>query len=184
MKNQDTYSRIMEALRRNAPVLADKEKLEEQIMSRIRESGEQSALQERVSRYLFGWTDHGWIRRSMAAAATLIIGIFIIQQISVTRRINDLEERLITTVNGINQSEPGMGIMQKAFLNRVIRDRAAGDSITVSRADMEELLDSYLELRENYNLLKQYMGPGPFPDDVTAPDTGDAERKDPSNLNL
>lgn len=175
---------MMEALRRNAPVLTDKEKLEEQIMNRLRESGDRSAIRGRVGQYLFSWTDHGWIRRSMAAAAALIIGIFIMQQVSVTRRINDLEERLITTINGINHPEPGMGIMQKAFLNRVSRDRAAGDSITVSRADMEALLDSYMELREDYDLLKQYLGPGTFPEDVTAPDTGDTEKKEQSNLNL
>jgi len=184
MKKKDPYSNLIDTLKRQEPVLQDREALEERIMGRIGPSGNRGALPGKVGNYVFSWVEYGWIRRTMAAAAAILTGIFIFQQVSVTRRINHLEERLITTVNEIHHAEPGMGIMQKAFLNLVIREQVAGDSVTVSRADMEELLKSYMELREDYDILKQYLGPGTLPEDLNRQDPGNKERKEKPELNL
>ncbi|HDS06115.1 MAG TPA: hypothetical protein ENO05_00685 [Bacteroides sp.] len=165
MKKKNPYSSLIDTLKRQEPVLQDREGLEDRIMGRISPSGGRGTLHEKVGNYVFSWVEYGWIRRTMAAAAAILTGIFIFQQVTVTRRINDLEERLITTASEIHHADPGMGIMQKAFLNLVVRDQVAGDSITVSRADMEELLKSYMELRADYDILKEYLGPGTLPEE-------------------
>ncbi len=184
MKKKDPYSSLMDTLKRQEPVLQDREGLEERIMGRIGPSGNRGALPGKVGNYVFSWVEYGWIRRTMAAAAAILTGIFIFQQVSVTRRINDLEERLITTASEIHHAEPGMGIMQKAFLNLVIREQSAGDSITVSRADMEELLESYMELRADYDILKEYLGPGIIPEDLNREDPGNRDKKEQPERNL
>jgi hypothetical protein len=41
------------------------------------------------------------------------------------------------------------------MFNMVTKDQTVEDSITISRSDLEELLDSYMELEENYENIKQ-----------------------------
>jgi hypothetical protein len=162
MNEQEKYHKIMKALQRNKPVLPDKEKLTDDIMKRIQGSEKKTTLHEKLGNYLFGWADVSWIRSAMAAAAVLFIVIFITQQIIITNRINNLEKQLIRTVNTINRNEPDLGIMQKVLLNIVATDQMIGDSIKVSRSDLEELLNSYLELQEDYENLKQNDGLEPY----------------------
>ena len=158
MNKTDKYSKVIEVLKGNKPVLANKEKLIDDVMRRIQEPVEKFTFQEKLSNYLFGWADIGWIRGTMAIAATVFIGIFIVQQVIITDRVNTLEKQLIRTVNTINTQEPDLGIMQKVLLNIVAKDQMAEDSIIISRSDLEELLNSYLELQENYDNMEQNAG--------------------------
>ncbi|MBE9512368.1 MAG: hypothetical protein IMY71_15960 [Bacteroidetes bacterium] len=158
MNKTDKYSKVIEVLKGNKPVLVNKEKLTDDVMIRIQEPVEKFTFQEKLSNYLFGWADIGWIRGTMAIAAMVFIGIFIIQQLVITDRINSLEKQLIRTVNTINTQEPELGIMQKVLLNIVVKDQLTKDSITISRSDLEELLNSYLELQENYDNMEQNAG--------------------------
>jgi len=151
MNNINKYSKLIEVLKGNKPVLANKEKLTDDIMKRIQQPVEKSTFQEKLGNYLFGWAEIGWIRGTMAIAATVFIGFFIVQQVIINDRINTLEKQLIRTVNSINTHEPDLGIIQKVLLNMVAKDQIAGDSITISRSDLEELLNSYLELKKDYD---------------------------------
>lgn len=155
MNKINKYSKVIEVLKGNKPVLANKEKLTDDIMRRIQEPVDKFTFQEKLTNYLFGWVDIGWIRGTMAIAATVFIGIFIVQQLVITDRINSLEKQLIRTVNTINTQEPDLGIMQKVLLNIVVKDQMAVDSITISRSDLESLLNSYFELERNYENTKQ-----------------------------
>lgn len=155
MNYTNTYSKVIEILKGNNPVLTNKEKLADEIMRRIREPIEKTTFQEKMGSYLFGWADIGWVRGAMAVAATVFIGIFIIQQLVLTDRINSLEKQLIRTVNTLNSHEPDLGIMQKVMFNMVTKDQTEEDSITISRSDLKELLDSYMELQENYENINQ-----------------------------
>jgi len=158
MNKTDKYSKVIEVLKGNKPVLANKERLTDDIMKRIQEPVNKFTFQEKLSNYLFGWADIGWIRGTMAIAATVFVGFFIVQQLVITDRINTLEKQLIKTVNTFNTQEPDLGIMQKVLLNIVVKDQMAGDSITISRSDLEKLLNSYLELQENYDNMEQNAG--------------------------
>ena len=155
MKKTDKYSKVIEVLKGNKPVLVNKEKLTDDVMRKIQKPVEKFTFQEKLSNYLFGWTEIGWIRGTMAIAATVFIGFFIIQQLVITDRINTLEKQLIRTVNTINTQEPELGIIQKVLLNMVTKDQMIKDSITISRSDLEELLNSYLELERNYENTNQ-----------------------------
>ena len=158
MNKINKYSKVIEVLKGNKPVLANKEKLTENIMKRIQEPVEKFTFQEKLANYLFGWAEIGWIRGTMAIAATVFIAFFTVQQVIINDRVNTLEKQLIRTVNSINTHEPDLGIMQKVLLNMVAKDHMAGDSITISRSDLEELLNSYIELQENHDNMEQNTG--------------------------
>lgn len=184
MNKTDKYSKVIEVLRGNKPVLANKEKLTDDIMRRIQEPVEKFTFQEKLSNYLFGWADIGWIRGTMAIAATVFIGFFIIQQLVITDRINSLEKQLIRTVNTINTQEPDLGIMQKVLLNIVAKDQLTEDSITISSSDLEELLNSYLELQENYDNIEQNADVNSYLQKIIRQNLEEGANNDESELKL
>ncbi len=184
MNNRDKYFKVIKALKSNRPVLPDKEKLTDDIMRRMKGSENKPVFHEKVSNYIFGWADNSWIRGAMAAAAVLFIGIFIIQQVIITNRINNLEKQLIRTVNTINGHEPDLGMMQKVLLNIVVKDHMMVDSITVSKSDLEELLKSYLELQENYEDLQKSFRLEPYIQDMIRRSMENNTDDDKSKLNL
>jgi len=158
MNKNEHYSKIIKVLKSSQPALSDKEELIDGVMQKIRGTEQKTTVHEKLSNYLFGWVDVVWIRGAMAVAATVFIGIFIIQQVVITDRINSLEKQLVKTVNTLQIQEPDLGIMQKVLLNVFAKDQLAEDSITVSRSDLEELLDSYLELKKDYDEMKENRG--------------------------
>ena len=155
MNNENRYLKAIKLLKSNKPVLANRERLTDDIMRRVKESSEKFSLQEKLVNSLFGWVNIYWLRGTMAVAAALIIGFFIIQQVIIADRLNSLEKQLVRTVNLINGHEPDHGIMQKVLLKMVKTDE---DSITVSKSDLEDLLNSYLELQKNNENTKQGFG--------------------------
>ena len=155
MNKNDKYFKVIKVLKGNKPTLPDKKELIDGVMQKIRGEAQKTTVHEKLSNYLFGWADIGWVRGTMALAATVLIGIFIIQQVVITDRINSLEKQLVRTVNTYQNQETDLGIMQKVLLNVVAKDQMADDSITVSRSDLEELLNAYLELKKNYDEIKE-----------------------------
>ena len=184
MNKTDKYFKVIEVLKGNKPVLVNKEKLTENIMRRIQVPVEKYTFHKKLTNYLFGWTEIGWIRGTMAIAATVFIGFFIIQQLAITDRINTLEKQLIKTVNTINTQEPELGIMHKVLLNIVAKDQMAGDSITISRSDLESLLNSYLELEQNYDITKQNAGINSYIQKKIRQNFEDDSKNDESELKL
>jgi len=184
MNKIDKYSKVIEVLKGNKPVLANKDKLTDDIMRSIQKPVEKFTFQEKLSNYLFGWADIGWIRGTMAIAATVFIGIFIIQQVIITDRVNTLEKQLIRTVNTINTQEPDLGIMQKVLLNIVAKDQMAGDSITISRSDLESLLNSYLELEQNYENTNQNADVNSYLQKIIRRNLEEGAKNDESELKL
>ena len=81
MEKTDKYNKAVEFLKENKPLLENKKDLVDQIVARIQDPGEQAEPSRgNISHYLFGWADVPWVRRAMAIAATILIGVFIIQQ--------------------------------------------------------------------------------------------------------
>lgn len=149
MKEKEKYSKLIDTLRRSTPELQGKEGLEEAIMESIRRVERQRGIASRADRILFSWVEVSWMRRTLSTAAAVIIGLFVFQQVSMNRRINQLEEQVVTAVsatNVTNAGEPAPGAMERVLLNILARDRVIDDSITVSRSDLEELLRSYMEM--------------------------------------
>jgi hypothetical protein len=157
MDEKEKYKKLIDAMKRSTPGLSDREQLEEQIMERIGSAGRHYPVSRRAGRILFGWTEIGWIRRSLSTAAAVIIGLFIFQQVNINRRVNRLENRVVTIVSSASGQESGPRTMEKILLNMVTRDPAMVDSIIVSRSDLENLLKSYLELEEEARQLKESL---------------------------
>lgn len=184
MDKTNKYSKVIKVLKGNKPVLADKEKLTSDIMERIRKPKGKFDFQKMVANYLFGWADIGWVRGTMAVAATVIIGIFIFQQVVISTRLNTLEKQLIKTVNINNARQPELGIMQKVLLNKLADDQITSDSITVSRSDLEELLNSFHELEQYYETTNKNTNGNSYLQKIINQNLKEVVKKDESKLKL
>lgn len=162
MTQKNKYSKVIKVLQNSDPVVAEKEKLVNNIMGKIREVPVKITFWEKLNNLLFGWVDNFGLRLAMATVTVFLVGFFIIQQVVIQNRLNSLEKQLVKTANTINGQEIEPGMMQKAMLKMALREQLKGDSIKVSVNDMDELLKSYLDLLEDYENIKRNFGPEPF----------------------
>lgn len=147
---KDKYSKVIEVLKKNEPELSDKQGLTDKIMSRIQAMPERNSLAKRLDDLLFGWINSVGLRLAMATITIFLIGFFVVQQTLIQNRLNSLEKQLVKTTSTINGQKPEPGVIQKVMLKMVIKNRIKEDSITISKDDMNELLDNYRQLLENY----------------------------------
>lgn len=135
--------RILEKLRAGSTGIENRYELRENIMARIND-------QRRFLDYLFGWTDIVWLRRSLAFASVLIVMLFGIQQVFMTRRIEELEKRMIS----INTDKVLEYQRENVIANSVLfSDRGKNklnDSINVATGDLLDLVKSYRSLQTKY----------------------------------
>jgi hypothetical protein len=154
MNNGEKYVKIIGLLKRSRPEFKNTERVTERIMREIGDSKIQSTSRDRLVHNLFGWVDNYWWRVAMATAAFAFVGIFILQQVVLTGRINRLERNMIKLDFSAQGYDRDQEINHSVLLDMVFEEQVNEDSITVSRSDLLRLLKSYQELLENYHEIK------------------------------
>ncbi len=139
----EEMDRIKKYLRAYEPQMRDRDELSEGVIKRI--SGRRSGMD-----YVFGWTEIVWLRRSMTVASVLIVILFGIQQLFMTKRIEKLENRMIS-----NNTDKVLEYQrEKVIASSVLftdRDRKdMNDSIKVATGDLLDLVKSYRSLQAKY----------------------------------
>ncbi|MGM0463403.1 MAG: hypothetical protein ACQEQW_01970 [Bacteroidota bacterium] len=123
--------------------MRDRDELSEGVMKRI--SCRKSGMD-----YVFGWTEIVWLRRSMTVASVLIVILFAVQQLFITKRIEKLEKRMIS----INTDKVLEYQRENVIANSVLftgPDRKdMNDSIKVATGDLLDLVKSYRSLQAKY----------------------------------
>ncbi len=139
--------KLIRQLRMYRPEIAGREELKESILQK-------TVKKTRQVDYIFGWTEIGWLRRSLSIASILIIGLFVGQQLLVIDRINNIEERMVS----FNTDKILQFQRENVILNSLIlEDPEAShlsDSISVSTYDLMQLLRDYRELQHKYEKMQ------------------------------
>ena len=148
MKSKERYEALIRMLRTSNPELRDKEKLINRIMNGIDQPKKGLTFREQISGHLFGWADLQWSRAVMAVAAIFFLCFFIVQQGFMWNRLNSLEEQLVKPASQTWTTEPTPGTLHRSLINVLLDDRQANDSVTVSREELEALLDEYFKMSE------------------------------------
>ena len=146
MRTEDTYQKLVRKLRNSDPFLDNKTELTDEIIRSIRTVREKRRASDRLFASMFAWVDSYWLRGTMAVFALLFIVSFIGQQLSMASRLSNLEVRMQGYSTSAGDHRPELEIMKAVLVNRLL---PAEDSVTVSKADLEELLNSYLELQKS-----------------------------------
>jgi hypothetical protein len=89
------YNEVLNILKKSKPELRDVEAVANKVMKQLQEGKARVSLPELFIEFLFGWVYIGWIRKSLVAAALIIVVFFGYQQALILRRINDLSGQRI-----------------------------------------------------------------------------------------
>ena len=148
--DNNKYDRVLNTLRKSKPAFNDAEGLSERVIRQIQ--GEKSVfrIQELVLEFFFGWVYIGWVRRSMVAAAMVIIVFFGYQQALILNRINGLPLQ-----KALNES-PVMTNTTDEIYNGMMIYRLTGKKlsekeITVSEKEIDQLIKSVNKLQVKYH---------------------------------
>lgn len=135
--------RILKQLRLNKPEIEDRESFKEDIMHGI-------GKKERRLDYLFGWTEIVWLRRSLAIASAVIVILFILQQIHVVSRIDQIEKRMLSFNTEKILEYQRENVIVNSVLMRSQEASFLTDSINVSTYDLLNLIREYRDLQTKY----------------------------------
>lgn len=139
--------KLIRRLRMHRAEIVDREELKDSIMSKI-------SKRDRQMDFIFGWTEIGWLRRSLSLASILIIGLFLGQQLFVIDRINKIEERMVSfNTEKILQFQRENVILNSLILEDPEASQLA-DSISVSTHDLMKLVRDYRELQHKYEKMQ------------------------------
>ena len=145
MTGNKEYDKVVELLKKKQPVLHNKAELVENVLSQTTTKGSKNHMP--VYAYLFGWTSVGWIRNSMSTAAAIFLGFFIFQQVQLNKRLNQLEQQIVRSINGLEQLDSEIGIKEKVLVSLLTNQ--SKDSITISTTDLNAFLEAYIKLQES-----------------------------------
>lgn len=154
MTGNKEYDKVVELLKKKQPVFHNKTQLVENVLNKTTTIGSRHHI--RVYAYLFGWTSIGWIRNSMSTAAAVFLGVFIIQQVLLNKRFNQLEQQIVRSINGLEQLDSRIGIKEKVLVNLLTNE--SKDSITISTTDLNAFLEAYIELQESQEETRSFIG--------------------------
>jgi len=135
--------RILKQLRLNKPEIEDRESFKEDIMHKI---GKKSRRLD----YLFGWTEIVWLRRSLAIASAVIVILFLLQQIHVVSRIDQIEKRMLSFNTEIILEYQRENVIVNSVILRNQEATLLTDSINVSTYDLMNLIREYRDLQAKY----------------------------------
>lgn len=153
MIDNKEYDKLVEMLKKKQPLLHNKTQLIENVLSQTGTKGSRNNMP--VYAYLFGWASVGWIRNSMSTVAAIFLGFFIIQQVQVNKRLNQLEQQIVRSINGMEQLDSRIGIKEKVLVNLLTMQ--SKDSITISATDMNAFLEAYIDLAESQEERRSFI---------------------------
>jgi len=158
--DNDKYNRIIEILRNARPELIRLEEIEDEVIKRIRRQKSPSETISTFIESLFGWVYVSWVRRSLIVAATLLVAIFIYQQASILKQVNNISKQMVVTGNG--QLPGSSSEFDKKLTLYKISARFSGDrEIKISENQLKELLNSYQNLQLKYKDLLRIIEENP-----------------------
>jgi len=151
MNRDDTYKELTRKLRESKVKFVKKEAVGQEVLSKISEGRDAKKI---LLKSFYSWTEVKWLRWSISTAAVLFIAIFFSQQVTISKRLSNLERQLVKTESNVQFTKESISPTQRVILN-LISDRKF-DSVTVSKEALEDLFKEYMNLQEeNENLKKK-----------------------------
>jgi hypothetical protein len=160
MTLETKYDRVINVLKKSKPELSRYEDIEEQVIKRIQMLKNKQRSPFEIIDYLFGWVYIGWVRRSLVAASFLIVSVFVYQQYIILKRVNTLSKQTVLTesqmVSGISSD-----MEEKIKMYKLSGRRFPSADITISKKQMDQLLESINELQVKYKDLINLINENP-----------------------
>jgi DNA gyrase/topoisomerase IV subunit A len=156
----DKYKKMIGILRNSKPGLPRPEEMEDEVIRRIRHEKGNTETASGLIEAIFGWVYIGWVRRSLIGAAFILVAVFIYQQASILKQVNNMSKQVVIT--GIGQGTTSSSEFDKKLTIYKISSGLSDDrEIKISENQLEEILDSYQDLEEKYKDLLRIIEENP-----------------------
>ena len=181
---QDKYKEVIDILSAKKPVLSQKGALVNRVMQNLTMHSAKISLTEKAGHYLFAWVYVGWVRKVMATAAILFFGFFVFQQLTLNNRVTRLENRIVKSSLAPPDFRKRPDLKQRLFFELVSRNLGRQDSITLSKKELNDLLQSYSNLQERYEKMKKHVKEDSYIDRILKKNFDNRQGKEQGDLNL
>jgi len=152
----EKYNKVLNLIRESKPVLDSTDDIEKEVMKRIKGVHQSGVNISELVDFLFGWVYIGWVRRSLIIASVALVLIFVYQQTIIIKRIDLLSRQIIIT-DRETVTAPVDEIEKMLMIYRNSGRRFPSKTITISEAQMKELLESVNELQIRYKDLENLI---------------------------
>lgn len=156
----DRYKKMMEILRSSRPDLVRPEEIENEVIKRIRHKNRQTGRISDFIDSLFGWVYIGWVRRSLVAAAAIMVLVFVYQQAFILKQVKNISKQVV--ISG-NETVPVFSstLEKRLTLYKISTRLTPGGDIRISESQLEEFLNTYNDLQVKYKDLLRLIEENP-----------------------
>jgi hypothetical protein len=143
------YDKVLEILKKSKPVFNDPETLADNVIRQIRSEKTENGFSQLIMEFFFGWVYIGWMRRSLVAAAMVLILFFGYEQIIILQRINALsEQRIRDEVFTTTSLSPNT--FDRNLLNFLKQEKFRDSGITFTEKEVDKMIRSVNKLQLKY----------------------------------
>jgi len=148
-KSDEKLDRVINLLRNTKPLLGSTVDIEREVINEISKKHQNRLVISDIIDFLFGWAYIGWVRRSLITASVLLVVFFVWQQGIIIKQINYLSSQPV-----IVESEARSYLTDfsgnKMMLFKLFGNKLPAQNVTISKKQMDTLLESVNDLQTKY----------------------------------
>ncbi|MBI5009920.1 MAG: hypothetical protein HZB98_09810 [Bacteroidia bacterium] len=158
--NEGKYRKVMEVLKKSEPVTGSQEEIEREVINRINHMPKRDKETFSIFSFLFGWTEIGWVRRSLVTASLFLVVIFVYQQSVIVKQLNWLSSQIV-----VNSERPVRTNISdfsgKLRFLRISGSRVPRADSQVSEKQLDMIMEALNKLQSDYNNLTKIIEENP-----------------------
>jgi len=151
-KNSENHNRIINLLRASRPIFNSASDIEREVIQKISQKNRSETVLSDITDFLFGWVYIGWVRRSLITASVVLVAYFVWQQGTIIRQIKYLSSQPVMIESESRSFQTGFS-GNKAMLLKLFGNKLPTQNITISKEQMDNLLESVNDLQTQYREL-------------------------------
>ncbi|MBK7131404.1 MAG: hypothetical protein IPH69_00840 [Bacteroidales bacterium] len=148
-KNSEKTDRIINTLRASKPILDSASDIEREVIKKISQKNRSETVLSDITDFLFGWVYIGWVRRSLITASVFLVAFFVWQQGTIIKQINYLSSQPVMIESESRSFQTGFS-GNKVMLLKLFGNRLPSQNVTISKEQMDTLLESVNDLQTRY----------------------------------
>jgi hypothetical protein len=154
------YRKVMEVLKKSEPVTGSQEEIEREVINRIISMPKVEKESFSIFNFLFGWTEIGWVRRSLVTASLFLVMIFVYQQSVIVKQLNWISTQIV-----VNSEKPVRITISdfsgKLRLLRISGSRVPQNGSQVSEKQLDMIMEALDKLQTDYDNLYKIIEENP-----------------------
>jgi hypothetical protein len=159
-KENDRYKKMVETLRSSRPDLLRPEEIENEVIKRIQRENRQTGRFPDFIDSLFGWVYVGWVRRSLVAAAVIMVSVFVYQQALILKQVNNISRQPVV-IGSESMHSSRTEFDKKLTLYKISNRLSPSSEIKIPEKQLEQILESYDALQSKYKDLMRVIEENP-----------------------